>query len=108
MIDINKKYKVITLCGSTKFKDDFIRVQKELTLKGYIVLSVGLFGYSGDNEVWAEGIKEMLDDMHKKKIDMSDEIYVINKNGYIGESTKSEIEYAKNHNKKIRYLINPI
>lgn len=108
MIDINKKYKVITLCGSTKFKDDFIRVQKELTLKGYIVLSVGLFGHSGDNEVWAEGIKEMLDDMHKKKIDMSDEIYVINKNGYIGESTKSEIEYAKNHNKKIRYLINPI
>jgi len=47
-----KKYKVITLCGSTKFKDDFMRVQKELTLKGNIVISVGLFGHSGDSEVW--------------------------------------------------------
>ena len=45
-------YKIITLCGSTKFKDDFLRVQKELTLKGNIVISVGLFGHSGDNEVW--------------------------------------------------------
>ena len=44
------KYKVITLCGSTRFKDEFLRVQKELTLKGYIVISVGLFGHSGDNE----------------------------------------------------------
>jgi hypothetical protein len=88
-------YKVVTLCGSTKFKDDFIRIQKELTLKGYIVISVGLFGHSGDNEVWAEGTKEMLDDMHKRKIDMADEIFVINKDGYIGSSTRSEIEYAK-------------
>ena len=77
------KYKVITLCGSTKFKDDFMRVQKELTLQGNIVISVGLFGHSGDNEVWAEGTKEMLDDMHKRKIDMADEIFVINKDGYI-------------------------
>lgn len=97
-------YKVVTLCGSTKFKDDFIRIQKELTLKGYIVISVGLFGHSGDNEVWAEGTKGMLDDMHKRKIDMADEIFVINKGGYIGSSTKSEIEYAINTGKAVNYL----
>ena len=98
------KYKVITLCGSTKFKDEFMEVQKRLSLEGNIVISVGAFGHSGDNEVWSEGIKEMLDDMHKRKIDMADEIFVINKGGYIGSSTKSEIEYAHNHNKKVNYL----
>ena len=106
-----KKYKVITLCGSTRFKKEFLEAQKDLTLKGNIVISVGLFGHSGDNEVWEqmdEGTltktKEMLDDMHKRKIDMADEIFVINKNGYIGDSTKSEIEYAIKHNKKVNYL----
>ena len=108
-----KNYKVITLCGSTRFKDEFLKVQKDLTLKGNIVISVGLFGHSGDSEVWEnmnEGsltkTKEMLDDMHKRKIDMSDEIFVINVNGYIGESTKSEIEYAKSLGKKVNYLEN--
>ena len=106
-----KKYKVITLCGSTKFKDEFLKVQKELTLKGYIVLTVGLFGHSGDNEVWEnmdEGTltktKEMLDDMHKVKIDMSDEIFVINVNGYISERTRNEIDYAITNGKKVSYL----
>ncbi len=98
------KYKVVTLCGSTKFKDDFMRVQKELTLQGYIVISVGLFGHSGNNEVWAEDTKEMLDDMHKRKIDMADEIYIINKNGYIGSSTGSEIEYAKSKEIPVTYM----
>lgn len=106
-----KNYKVITLCGSTRFKDDFMRVQKELTLKGNIVISVGLFGHSGDDEVWDgmdEGTlsktKEMLDDMHKRKIDMADEIFVINVGGYIGNSTRSEIEYAIKNGKKVNYL----
>ena len=98
------KYKVITLCGSTKFKEDFFREQKRLTLEGNIVISVGMFGHSGDDEVWKDGTKEMLDDMHKRKIDMSDEIFVINKNGYIGSSTKSEIEYAIKTNKKVHYM----
>ncbi len=98
------KYKVITLCGSTKFKDEFLREQKRLSLEGNIVISVGLFGLSGDNEVWTADKKQMLDDMHKRKIDMADEIFVINKGGYIGESTKSEIEYALKHNKKVNYM----
>lgn len=100
-------YNVITLCGSTRFKNEFMEAQKRLTLEGNIVISVGLFGHSGDSEVWEnmdEGTltktKEMLDDMHKRKIDMADSIYVINVGGYIGESTKSEIEYALAHGKK--------
>ncbi|MDO4940874.1 MAG: hypothetical protein Q4E33_04190 [Erysipelotrichaceae bacterium] len=100
-----RNYKVITLCGSTRFKDEFYEVQKRLTLEGNIVISVGLFGHSGDDEVWTAGTKEMLDDMHKAKIDMADEIFVINVDDYIGTSTKSEIEYAKTHNKKINYLV---
>ena len=98
------KYKVITLCGSTRFKDEFIEAQKRLTLEGNIVISVGLFGHSGDDEVWTEGTKAMLDDMHKRKIDMADEIYVINVGGYIGESTRSEIEYAKKNGRAVRFL----
>ena len=98
------KYKVLTLCGSTRFKDAFLSVQKELTLEGNIVISVGLFGHSGDDEVWTEGTKEMLDDMHKRKIDMADGIFVINVGGYIGESTRSEIEYALASGKTVEYL----
>ena len=98
------KYKVITLCGSTRFKDAFMQAQKKLTLEGNIVISVGLFGHAGDSEVWLDGTKEMLDDMHKRKIDMADEIFVINVGGYIGSSTKSEIEYAYSTGKAVRYL----
>ncbi len=105
------KYRVITLCGSTKYKEAFIEAQKRLTLEGNIVISVGLFGHSGDSEVWEnmdEGTltatKAMLDDMHKRKIDMADEIFVINVGGYIGDSTRSEIEYATRMGKAVRYL----
>ena len=97
---------VITLCGSTRFKEQFLEVQKRLTLAGNIVISVGLFGHSGDDEVWTEGTKEMLDDMHKRKIDMADAIYVINVGGYIGSSTRSEIEYAQKNGKQVYYLEN--
>ena len=64
---VYSKYKVITLCGSTKFKKEFEQITKELTLKGYIVISVGLFGHCGDNEVWTGNTKRMLDKMHKAK-----------------------------------------
>lgn len=94
--------KVITLCGSTKFKDQFLEVQKQLALEGHIVLSVGLFGHSGDNEAWDN--KKMLDALHKRKIAMSDEIFVINVGGYIGESTAMEIAFAEKMCKTVRYL----
>jgi len=98
------QYKVITLCGSTKFKEQYLETQKRLTLEGNIVISVGLFGHSGDDEVWTKGTKAMLDDMHLRKIDMADEIFVINVGGYIGESTRREIAYAKENGKSVRYL----
>lgn len=98
-----RKHKVITLCGSTKFKDDFMRIQQELTLKGYIVLSVGVFVHDNNVEV-TEKQKKELDEIHKDKIRMSDAIYVIDRDGYIGDSTKSEIEFAKNLNKTIYYM----
>lgn len=97
-----KCYEVVTLCGSTRFKDDFIKVQKALTLKGCIVISVGLFGHSGDTITDEQKI--MLDDMHKRKIDMADTVFVINKDGYIGPSTASEIEYAESTGKTVAYL----
>lgn len=108
---MNRKYPIVTLCGSTRFKQEFMQCQKELTLKGYIVLSVGLFGHAGDNEVW-EGLEEdtltktkmMLDDMHKEKIRMADSIFVVNPNGYIGSSTWSEICYAKMLGKEINSM----
>ncbi len=100
--DMVGKYKVITLCGSTRFKDDFMRMQKALTLQGNIVISVGCFGHSGDKITNEQKI--MLDDMHKRKIDMADEIYVINHGGYIGESTRSEIDYARKHGKIVHFM----
>ena len=97
-------YKIVTLCGSTRFKEQFMEAQKRLTLKGCIVISVGLFGHSGDGDVWKPGVKEMLDDMHLRKIDLADEIFVINVGDYIGESTKREIAYAERTGKNVNYL----
>ena len=95
-------YKVITLCGSTRFKDDFERINRELTLLGNVVISVGCFGHAGDT--FTEEQKIMLDDIHKQKIDMAEAIYVINKNGYIGASTRNEIEYAIKHGKQVIFM----
>ena len=97
-------YKVLTLCGSTRFKDEFLEAQKRLTLEGNIVISVGLFGHSGDDVVWTDGVKDMLDRQHLAKIDLADEIFVINIGGYIGDSTRREIAYADYRGKSITYL----
>lgn len=93
---------IITLCGSTKFKYDFFDVAKELTLKGNIVLMPFVFAHSGDiiNNI----DKIFLDELHLEKINISDAIFVINKDNYIGDSTSREINYAKTVNKKIFYL----
>lgn len=101
---VKNNYNIITLCGSIRFKTEFMRVQEELTLDGNIVFTPNFFNNLKD-EMNIE-TKKMLDEMHRQKIDMSNEIYVINFGGYIGESTKSEIEYAKANGKKISYLEN--
>lgn len=102
MSTVKDKYNVITLCGSIKFKNEFMKVQEELTLDGNIVFIPNFFN-NLKGEINKE-TKKMLDEMHRQKIDMSNEIYVINCGGYIGESTKSEIEYAKANGKMISYL----
>ena len=99
-------FKVITLCGSTRFKNEFLEAQKRLTLEGNVVITVGLFGHSGDDVVWTEGVKDMLDRQHLAKIDLADEIFVINVGGYIGDSTRREIAYAEYKGKTIKYMEN--
>ena len=103
MKNTNNKYNIITLCGSIKFKDEFIKVQEKLTIEGNIIFTPNFFSNIKKEDI-DEETKKMLDGMHRQKIDMSDEIYVINLGGYIGESTKAEIEYAKAKGKKISYL----
>lgn len=96
---------IVTLCGSTRFREEFEAANRDETLAGRIVISVGLYGH-------LEGLdmdgptKTMLDQLHLRKIDASDEILVINKNGYIGESTRREIAYAEANGKSVRYRFN--
>lgn len=98
-----KAFKVITLCGSTKFKEQFENVNAQLTMEGNVVISVGVFGHANKVE-FSEGQKEQLDQIHFQKIDMADEVFIINVGGYIGSSTKREIEYAKLKGIPVRYL----
>jgi len=95
--------KVVCLCGSTKFKCEYIKANRDETLKGNIVLSVGLFGHIEGLDMESD-TKEGLDCMHLDKISISDEILVINKNGYIGKSTLREILFAEALGINIRYL----
>ena len=94
---------IITLCGSTKFKEEFLQQQKKLSELGFLVLSVSFFNHADRIEVSSED-KISLDRVHKRKIDLSDGIFVINSGGYIGYSTRSEIEHASRLGLMIDYL----
>lgn len=98
--------KIITLCGSTRFKKEFEEWNEKLTLQGNIVISVGLFGHADNtfNNIITDEVKQMLDEIHFRKIDLSDEIFVVDVDGYIGKSTRNEINYAKKLGKKVNYL----
>ncbi|MET1249027.1 DnaA N-terminal domain-containing protein [Sporolactobacillus sp. STCC-11] len=93
---------VITLSGSKKFKHQFERVNAFLTLQGNIVISLAFFEQSDGFKLTQEQV-ELLGDLHLKKIDMSDELFVIDVDGYIGSQTRKEIEYAEKNGKRIRY-----
>ena len=97
---------IICLCGSTRFYEEFRKANLKETLNGKIVLSIGCDFKSDDALNLTDKDKERLDELHKRKIDLADEVLILNKDGYIGESTRSEIEYAEKHNKKIMYLEN--
>ena len=94
---------IITVCGSTRFKDAIQLACKELTLAGHIVLAPMVFHHDGDEEITLEQ-KIQLDNLHKQKINMSDAIYVVNLGGYIGESTYGEIDWASKMKKEIIFL----
>ena len=98
----DQAYPKICMCGSTKFKDDFMKWAKFLTLHGAIVTMPMVFGHSGDEITDKQ--KEELDNLHKAKILDSHGIFVVNVDGYIGESTKSEIEFAESLGRHIMYL----
>ncbi len=103
---MSKKPKVVTLCGSTRFMQMFHDMGWELTMQGYIVLTVGVCKHaeSHGGEALGEDVAERLDELHLRKIDLSDEVFVLNVNGYIGKSTRKEIEYAEKLGLPIYYL----
>lgn len=93
---------IVCLCGSTKFKDEYETEKTRLTLAGKIVISVAFYGHSDDME-FKDGQKAMVDELHKRKIDVADRVHVINVDGYIGDSTKDEIAYAEQTNTEVTY-----
>lgn len=117
---------IVCLCGSTRFLDAFLKASREETLAGKIVLSVGTYGHLQQTTVIKDGCmgpqevavwtlnpggmsltpeqKLLADELHKRKIDLADEVLILNVGGYIGESTRSELEYARRTHKTIRFL----
>lgn len=104
---------IICLCGSTRFADDHAIARWELEKKGAIVLMINYLpawyaeeqGWNGNDHFGEKsGMKEFLDEHHLRKIDLCDRVIVVNKDGYIGESTRKEIEYAESKGKPVSYL----
>lgn len=107
------KPKIVCLCGSSKFPEHHLRAMMEETLAGNIVIPLGLYGHadfpigakaaSNDGDESTE-VKKMLDALHLRKIDLADEILVMNVGGYIGNSTRRELDYAMEHGKQVRFF----
>ena len=92
---------IVCICGSTRFKDEMLRASRELTLQGHIVVMPGVFGHSGD--VMTDEQKVALDALHLRKIDLADWVCVVAVDGYVGESTRREIEYAAMRGKYVAF-----
>lgn len=106
---MKKRPTIVCLCGSTRFTEAYQRANLEETLQGRIVLTIGC-DMRSDNDLFADlslrelgRIKQNLDTLHLRKIDLADEVLILNVDGYIGESTRRELEYARKHGKHIRY-----
>ena len=98
---------IVCLCGSGRFKDAFDQAEFDETVAGKIVLTIGCNTKDIARDGNFDHLKPMLDELHKRKIDLADEVLILNVGGYIGDSTRSEIEYAKQHGKTIRWLEHP-
>lgn len=109
-ISDESKQNIVCLCGSTRFSQAYQKANLSETLAGHIVLSIGcdmrsdkeLFLGRPQNEL--EEIKKKLDELHLRKIDLADEVLILNVDNYIGESTRKELNYARENCKKIRFL----
>ena len=100
----NKKPTIVCLCGSTRFGEAFRKANMKETLAGKIVLSIGCNLKSDDALGLPPETKAKLDKLHLQKIDLADEVLILNVGGYVGESTLNELKYAYYHNKIIRFL----
>ena len=97
---------VITICGSTRFKEQILKAAHDLTLSNHVVFTPNVFIQADDENLTTEQ-KIMLDNLHREKIEMSDAIFVVNVDGYIGESTYGEIDWATRKKKEIYFLVDP-
>ncbi len=99
---------IMCLCGSTRFMDAFHSVGWQLTLKGYIVLTVGVCKHaeSHGGEALGGDVAARLDELHMRKIDLADVVMILNVDGYIGESTAAELAYARMKGKTVVFLEN--
>jgi hypothetical protein len=101
---------IVCLCGSTRFYAEFQQANYDLTMQSCIVLTVGFYPQASDVHGHGEGVghdsveKVQLDELHKRKIDLANRVLVLNVGGYIGESTRSEIDYAEAHGVRVDYL----
>ncbi len=97
---------IVCLCGSTRFMDAFHEAGWQLTLDGYIVLTVGVCKHAADHggEALGQDVADRLDELHLRKIDLAEWVFVLNVDGYVGESTRKEILYAHSQNKRVSYL----
>jgi len=97
---------VVCLCGSTRFMDAFHEAGWQLTLEGHIVLSVGVCKHAEHHggEALSQKVADQLDKLHLRKIDMADWVLILNVDGYIGESTKKELDYGIDNDKRVMFL----
>lgn len=102
---MSEKTEIVCLCGSTRFMDNFHEAGWAFTLKGVIVLTVGVCKHAEHHGAEALGpeVAERLDELHFRKIDLADKIHVLNVEGYIGPSTCREIAYAMSKGKPVEF-----
>ncbi len=94
--------KIITICGSIKYQREMIKISEVMELRGNCVLPI-IYPARESKDDYTKEEFAMFDKMHKEKIKLSDAILVVNKDNYIGTSTKQEIDFAKSLNKEIIY-----
>ena len=95
---------IVCLCGSGRFRDAFDAAEEAETLRGRIVLTIGCNTKDVARSAELVGHKPMLDELHLRKIDLADEVLILNVDGYIGESTARELAYARSRGKAVRFL----